>query len=167
MTLIDRPVQGRPRPPGRDRLAVGLGRPGSGPVPDERRRGPLLPAAARELAEAGEDGLGHRRVGALYLAPTDADLAAIRRRVLERRGSAADTGDVETVAEDRARGLFPALAPGTRAVYVPAPPGSTGAGARRAAPPGGAARARVRTGRAALVHTADGGRSPAPRWTAR
>ncbi|OKI00891.1 oxidoreductase [Streptomyces sp. CB02923] len=114
------------------------------------------PELVAELAEAGERGLGYQAVGALALAADEADLHGIRRRVLERRRGAADTGEVDLLGESEARALFPPLAPGSRAVRIAA--GARVDGGRLRDALLRQARYRgvgLRTGRAALRRSAD------------
>ncbi|RKN43745.1 NAD(P)/FAD-dependent oxidoreductase [Streptomyces hoynatensis] len=111
---------------------------------------------AAELAEAGEPEFGYRRVGALRVSADEAEPALARERALARRQSAADTGELELLAPDRAAELFPPLAPGLHALHIPAAARVDGrllrAALRRQAERRGA---RVLTGRAELVRAGD------------
>ncbi|MFD7668319.1 NAD(P)/FAD-dependent oxidoreductase [Streptomyces sp. NPDC059788] len=113
------------------------------------------PGLVAELAEAGERDIGYRAVGALALAADDTDLHRIRRRVLERRDGAADTGEVDLLDASATRALFPPLGPGTQAVRIAAGARVDGGRLRDALLRQARWRgASLRTGRAALLHTA-------------
>ncbi|MEV5594629.1 FAD-binding oxidoreductase [Streptomyces sp. NPDC052496] len=114
------------------------------------------PGLVAELAEAGERGVGYRAVGALALAADDAELDRIRRRVVERRRDAADTGEVDLLGESEARALFPPLGPGRRAVRIAAGARVDGGRLRDALLRQARLRGVVlRPGRAALLRTGD------------
>ena len=110
------------------------------------------PVLAAELTEAGEPEPGYRRVGALRVAADEAELVLARERALARRRSVADTGELELLDPGRAAELFPPLAPGLHALYLPAGARVDGrlvrAALRRQAERRGA---RVLTGRAELL----------------
>jgi D-amino-acid dehydrogenase len=72
------------------------------------------PELIAELAAAGETDTGYRRVGALRLAPSEAD----RRQILRRCTDSPGAGDVSVLSGESARELFPPLRGDTPAVHI-------------------------------------------------
>jgi glycine/D-amino acid oxidase-like deaminating enzyme len=76
------------------------------------------PRLVEDLAEHGQADVGYRRVGALYLAPTQDRRDEELRRLLARRAQAPQMGDVQAVSGGEAQRMFPPLSAGRWAVYI-------------------------------------------------
>lgn len=72
------------------------------------------PALVAELADRGQPDVSYRRVGALLLGASDADLG----RLEERRAATPEMGSVEVLTGEQARELFPPLGPVPAAVRI-------------------------------------------------
>jgi D-amino-acid dehydrogenase len=79
------------------------------------RRYPLLVQA---LAGSGHGDVSYRQVGALLVSGDEAQAGQARDRMLDRRASAPEIGDVEAVTGTQAQELFPPLRPQSAAVYI-------------------------------------------------
>ncbi len=78
----------------------------------------MFPRLAGELADVGETDLGYRQVGALILADSPPQLQDVRQRLLGRRASAPEIGEVTGLSGAQARDLFPPLRAEGAAVWV-------------------------------------------------
>jgi D-amino-acid dehydrogenase len=76
------------------------------------------PALIADLADSGADDVSYRQVGALYLPADEADLEAASERLLTRRASAPEAGEIRILAPEEARMLFPPLRQDTPAVLI-------------------------------------------------
>ena len=89
------------------------------------------------LVERGEDDLGYRRVGALVVAETAAELDAADERIQSRIGDAPEAGDVRRVTRRRGEAALPAPARGPRGHPHPGRRAGERAPARRGHDAGG------------------------------
>jgi D-amino-acid dehydrogenase len=71
------------------------------------------------LIERGETDLGYRRVGALVVAESPAELDAADQRIRSRIGDGPEAGDVRRVTAAEARRLFPPLRADLAAIHIP------------------------------------------------
>ncbi|MBM9595456.1 NAD(P)/FAD-dependent oxidoreductase [Roseitranquillus sediminis] len=78
----------------------------------------FYPGLLEELAEAGIDDCGYRRVGCLVLARDTAGLEAAEARILPRVQGSRTAGEVRRVSEADAREMFPPLAEGYQALRI-------------------------------------------------
>jgi D-amino-acid dehydrogenase len=77
------------------------------------------PELLESLAAAGVESVDFRRTGSLVVSADPAVLTAAEQRLAARRAAGAPTGEVQRLPNARARELFPPLATGLDAVYVP------------------------------------------------
>ncbi len=139
---------------------AGIVCPWTSKVPDPRWRtladtaAEYYPTLVADLAEDGEPDIGYRRVGALRLAPGDAE--ALHRELSERAAGSALAGEVSLLSSAAAREKFPPLREGVPAVHIAGGARVDGRrlrdALRRAATRHGA---EVRTGTATLVRDGD------------
>lgn len=71
------------------------------------------------LIARGEGDLGYRRVGALVVAETAAELDAAEGRIRSRIADAPEAGDVRRVTPAEAKNLFPPLREDLEAIHIP------------------------------------------------
>jgi D-amino-acid dehydrogenase len=91
-----------------------------GPYYDLYARGAAYyPRMLELLAAAGVDSVDFRRTGSLVVSADPAVLDAAEQRLAARQAAGAPTGVVERLPSGKVRELFPPLAPGLDAVYVP------------------------------------------------
>ncbi len=76
------------------------------------------PALIAELADSGADDVSYRQVGALYVPADEADLEAASERLLTRRASAPEIGEIRILGAAEARMLFPPLRHDAAAVFI-------------------------------------------------
>ena len=77
-----------------------------------------FPTLLAMLAEAGEHDVGYRRVGALLVSGSGADLDWMERQGRARAREAPEAGEIDRLAPAEARGLFPPLRPDFAAVRI-------------------------------------------------
>jgi D-amino-acid dehydrogenase len=108
------------------------------------------------LAAAGVESVDFRRTGSLVVSADPAVLDAAEQRLAVRRAAGAPTGEVERLPGEKARELFPPLAPGLDAVFVPGGGRVDGRTLRDGLLAGAQAHgASVRAGHGTLVRTGD------------
>jgi D-amino-acid dehydrogenase len=76
------------------------------------------PRLLSALAESGVTDIGYRAAGSIVVAADASDLDAVEARVRERTQGVAVAGEIDRIGAERARGLFPPLAPGLQAVRI-------------------------------------------------
>jgi D-amino-acid dehydrogenase len=76
------------------------------------------PALIAELADSGADDVSYRQVGALYVPTDEADLEAASERLLHRRASTPEIGEIRILGPAEARMLFPPLRQDAAAVFI-------------------------------------------------
>jgi D-amino-acid dehydrogenase len=76
------------------------------------------PALIAELADSGADDVSYRQVGVLYVPADEAELEAASERLLTRRASAPDIGEIRILGAAEARRLFPPLRRDAAAVFI-------------------------------------------------
>ncbi len=153
VTIIDAEIPGRATDAG-----AGIVCPWSSRVDDPHWRGfaaeaaRMYPELVAELAEAGYDDVGYRRVGAIGLSPSRTERDLFQQWVLDHNPNTPEMGAVEPVSGREAQHLFPPLPADSWGVHIEGAARVDGRLLRRALVADATARgARMITGEAVLT----------------